>query len=52
MDLGAGTDAIDLGNRNVIIDPFTVVLQVEARVLESYRELDDGLSDFVDLLLR
>lgn len=51
MDFGARTDVIDLRNGNVIVDPLALVLEVEARVLQSYGELDDGLPNFVNLLL-
>lgn len=51
MDLGAGTDAIDLGKGNVVVDPLALVLEVEAGILQSYGKLDDGLPDFVNLLL-
>lgn len=51
MDLGTWTDAIDLGNRDVIVDPLALVLEVEARVLQGYGKLDDGLPNLVDLLL-
>lgn len=51
VDLSAGADAIDLGNGDEVVDSLALVLQVEARVLQGYRELDDGLADFVDLLV-
>lgn len=51
VDLRAGADIIDLGNGDEVVDALTLVLQVEARVLKGYRELDDGLANFVDLLV-
>lgn len=51
MELGAGADVLDLGDGDEIVDSLAIVLQVEAGVLQSYRKLDDGLPDFVDLLM-
>lgn len=51
MNLGARADAIDFGNWDVIVDTLALVLEVEARILQGYGKLDDGLPNFVNLLL-
>lgn len=51
MDFRARADAIDLGNGDEVVDPLALVLEMEAGVLKGYRELNDGLADFVDLLV-
>lgn len=51
MDLGTRTDGIDVGNWDIIVDALALVLEVEARVLQCYGKLDDGLPNFVNLLL-
>lgn len=51
VDLSVGADAIDLVDGYEVVDPLAVVLEVEARVLQGCRQLDNRLSDFVDLLV-
>lgn len=41
----------NFGDRDEVIDLFAFVLEVEASVSESGGEVDDGLTDFVNLLL-
>lgn len=41
----------NLGQRNEIIDFLALELEVEARVLKSLWQVDDGLSNLVNLLL-
>ena len=50
-DLRAGSKLWNLGQLNVIIDALTLVLEVEARVLEGARKLDNGLTQILDLFL-
>lgn len=51
VDLSVGADVIDLVDGNEVVDSFALVFEVEARVLQSCWQLDNGLSDFVDLLM-
>ncbi|KUI58798.1 hypothetical protein VP1G_11113 [Cytospora mali] len=51
VDFGVGADATDLVYGYKVVDTLALVLQVEAGVLQSCWELDDGLSNFVDLLM-
>jgi hypothetical protein len=51
VDLRVGADATDLVYGYEVVDTLAIVLQVEAGVLQSCWELDDGLSNFVDLLM-
>ena len=50
-DLGAGSKLWNLGQFNVVIDALTLVLEVEARVLEGAWKLDDRLAQILDLFL-
>jgi hypothetical protein len=52
VDFSIGPDAIDLVDGYEVVDPLALVLEMEARVLEGCRQLDNRLSDFVDLLMR
>jgi hypothetical protein len=52
VELGLGAELRDFGQRNEVVDALSLVLQVEACVLESGGEVDNGLSDLVNLLLR
>jgi len=40
----------DFGELDKVIDTLALVLEVEARVLEGEREVDDGLANVLDLL--
>lgn len=50
-DLRICLEALDLGQLDEIIYAFPVELQVEAGVLERARQLDNRLTDILDLLL-
>lgn len=52
VDFSVGADAIDLVDGYEVVDPLALVLEMEARVLEGCWQLDDRLSNFVDLLMR
>lgn len=52
VELGLRVEVRDLGNRNEVVDLLTLVFEVEAGISECGREVDDGLADFMDLLLR
>jgi hypothetical protein len=52
VNLGIRAEPVDFGDLNKIIDPLSLVFEVEARVLQGVGKIDDGLSDFVDLLVR
>ena len=51
LDLRLRNKARHVGQRDEVVEVLAVVLEVEARVLEGGREVDERLSDFVDLLL-
>jgi hypothetical protein len=42
----------DVGNVQKVVYTFATVFEVETRVLEGGREVNDGLSNIVDLLMR
>lgn len=46
-----GFEALHLGQLDVVVDALSVELKVEASVLESAGELDDGLTNILYLLL-
>lgn len=46
-----GPQTLDVGDLYEIVDAFPLILEVEARVLESRRELNDRLAQLVNLLL-
>lgn len=52
LDLGVLGELGDFGEGNEVVDLLALVLEMEACVLESGGEVDNGLPDFVDLLLR
>lgn len=45
-------DIGDLGQLHEVVDTGAIVLEVKAGVLEGLREIDDGLTDVLDLFLR
>ena len=51
LDLRLGDEAGHLGQRDEVVQALSLMVEVEARVLEGSRQVDEGLSDFVDLLL-
>jgi hypothetical protein len=51
-DLGSSFDPLDLGKLDEIVDALPLVLQVEAGVLEAEGEVDDGLTNVLNLFLR
>lgn len=51
VDNGVLGELRNFGEGDEVVDFLSAVFKVEAGVLESGRKVDDGLSDFVDLLL-
>jgi hypothetical protein len=50
-ELRISLQARNLGELKEIVDALPVVLQMETRILERLRRLDDGLAEVLDLLL-
>ena len=46
-----GYEVLHIGKLDEVVDAFSVVLQMEARILERIWQLNHRLSDIVDLLL-
>lgn len=51
-ELGLGFEIGNLGDRNKVVDLVALILEMKTGIAKCCRQVDNGLADLVDLLLR